>query len=276
MLPIDALHCPKCAYNVFGLSERRCPECGDTFDWRKVLDVARAQTSRQFEQNWWGNPLPALLRTWRLAALQPRKLWSEFDFHDRPQLTPLCLLLLLQGFLFAKSWEWFGPLAEFIMNGFESQVRTRTRFIYQFRFSPEFMQCILIGWFATLVTLLLFIQTNRRFNLSWRKIFRAYVYSTAFASTLFSISLIAEMIADSTILFMPSVNRIPMSVYNGIQGTILLLAIPVTFAHLSIAYTKYLKVPHGWVTAALSIVLGTTVALSTTVALYLMKIAPLL
>lgn len=34
------LFCPKCDYNLTGLSEQRCPECGSAFDPEAVLQLA--------------------------------------------------------------------------------------------------------------------------------------------------------------------------------------------------------------------------------------------
>ncbi|HPZ99264.1 MAG TPA: hypothetical protein PLT93_14100, partial [Phycisphaerae bacterium] len=33
--------CRKCAYNLTGLSEQRCPECGTPFTWREVRQRVR-------------------------------------------------------------------------------------------------------------------------------------------------------------------------------------------------------------------------------------------
>ena len=149
-----------------------------------------------------------------------------------------------------------------IMNGFGSNTPNAMRFVYRLRLPPDFARYVFIGWLATLLTLLLLVQTNRRFGLTWRGILRAYIYSTAFASTTMFLSLVVEMIVDSSIKFLPQVNGFPMSVYNRVQLAVLLLGVPVTFAHLAIAYTRYLKVPRGWAAAALSVTLGAVVMIS--------------
>ncbi len=33
---MDALHCPTCGYNLSGLPENRCPECGRVFELRQI------------------------------------------------------------------------------------------------------------------------------------------------------------------------------------------------------------------------------------------------
>jgi hypothetical protein len=35
-----ALHCPNCDYNLTGLTENRCPECGSEFDLDELRDIA--------------------------------------------------------------------------------------------------------------------------------------------------------------------------------------------------------------------------------------------
>ncbi|MCB9853424.1 MAG: hypothetical protein H6819_10045 [Phycisphaerales bacterium] len=35
---LDEIECPLCGYNLRGLSEARCPECGGVFEWRDLLD----------------------------------------------------------------------------------------------------------------------------------------------------------------------------------------------------------------------------------------------
>jgi hypothetical protein len=37
----EALHCLNCGYNLTGLSEQRCPECGEPFDPARILYLQR-------------------------------------------------------------------------------------------------------------------------------------------------------------------------------------------------------------------------------------------
>ena len=43
--------CPLCEYNLRGLSENRCPECGYVFDWNEVLHPEIVRHPYLFEHN---------------------------------------------------------------------------------------------------------------------------------------------------------------------------------------------------------------------------------
>ena len=72
------MYCLKCGYNLFGLSEARCPECGHAFDWAD--DRTFAGQSRRHERIPLKVPLLcsvyplvlalALTMTWLVAGFQ--------------------------------------------------------------------------------------------------------------------------------------------------------------------------------------------------------------
>ena len=45
------IHCPMCDYNLFGLTEARCPECGYRFVWAELLDATRRPHRYLFEHH---------------------------------------------------------------------------------------------------------------------------------------------------------------------------------------------------------------------------------
>ena len=45
----DPLHCGKCGYNLTGLTEPRCPECGEPFDVRVLKWSEQATGNRSLE-----------------------------------------------------------------------------------------------------------------------------------------------------------------------------------------------------------------------------------
>src|SRR5688500_14877048 len=66
--------CPLCDYDLRGLSELRCPECGYRFEWAKLLDPAAQRHPYLFEhhprRNIWsfGKTL--------IGGFRPRRFWS--------------------------------------------------------------------------------------------------------------------------------------------------------------------------------------------------------
>lgn len=71
----DEIICPMCWYNLRGLQEPRCPECGYRFTWPEVLDPARRRHPFLFEQhphnNFWS------FRKTLLATLRPSRFFSK-------------------------------------------------------------------------------------------------------------------------------------------------------------------------------------------------------
>jgi hypothetical protein len=77
--------CPLCDYNLRGLAEPRCPECGYRFQWRDLLDSKRREHPYIFEhhpqRNVW-----SFVRT-AIGGLRPWKFWSSLrpDQTSRPK-----------------------------------------------------------------------------------------------------------------------------------------------------------------------------------------------
>jgi hypothetical protein len=83
------LHCPLCEYNLRGLVEPRCPECGHRFDWRQLLDIREHQHPYLFEHYPRRN-VRSFLRTFRHSLL-PRRFWLTLQ----PIHTPVVRRMLL-------------------------------------------------------------------------------------------------------------------------------------------------------------------------------------
>ena len=71
----ENIECPLCLYNLRGLTEPRCPECGYQFQWIDLLDPNRRRHRYLFEhhpeRNMW-----SFFRT-LLSGVRPRKFWSD-------------------------------------------------------------------------------------------------------------------------------------------------------------------------------------------------------
>lgn len=67
--------CPLCGYNLRGLVDPRCPECGYRFDWPDVIDPARRPHPYLFEHHPQHN-VRSFLRTY-FAGLLPRRFFKR-------------------------------------------------------------------------------------------------------------------------------------------------------------------------------------------------------
>jgi hypothetical protein len=86
------LPCPLCDYDLRGLTEPRCPECGYRFDWSDLTDPAKRLHPYLFEHhsrhNGW-----SFMRT-MLGGLRPRRFWSSLK-PSQPSRVPRLLLYWL-------------------------------------------------------------------------------------------------------------------------------------------------------------------------------------
>lgn len=86
------VNCPLCDYNLRGLVEPRCPECGFRFVWSEVLDPVRRKHPYLFEHHprtWFRSFWKTLWAGWR-----PRRFWTthalvhSFYYRMEGVLTP--------------------------------------------------------------------------------------------------------------------------------------------------------------------------------------------
>ena len=68
----DGLTCPLCSYDLRGLAEERCPECGFGFTWAELLDERRDRHPWLFEHG--RDRLRRLAATWRWTPFA-RRFW---------------------------------------------------------------------------------------------------------------------------------------------------------------------------------------------------------
>lgn len=78
----EEILCPLCDYNLRGLRDERCPECGYRFEWTELLDPQTRRHPYLFEhypnRNFW-----SFWKTLR-GGLRPRRFWSTI--HPRQQI----------------------------------------------------------------------------------------------------------------------------------------------------------------------------------------------
>jgi hypothetical protein len=65
------LRCPRCEYNLTGLTEPRCPECGTAFGWDDVRRAAACPPHIAFERARGWRKVPAFVVTWATVLFAP-------------------------------------------------------------------------------------------------------------------------------------------------------------------------------------------------------------
>src|SRR2546423_12181424 len=68
------ISCPMCEYNLRGLTEPRCPECGYRFEWKDLLDAKLRRHPYLFEHHPERKFKSFSKTVW--GGLLPRKFWT--------------------------------------------------------------------------------------------------------------------------------------------------------------------------------------------------------
>jgi hypothetical protein len=103
------VQCPLCGYNLRGLSEARCPECGGKFDWPDLLDPTRKLHPYLFEHHPRRN-IVSFIRT-VIGGLLPRRFWRRL--HPAQPSSPRRLVLY---WLIVVALCFVLPIAEYTIN----------------------------------------------------------------------------------------------------------------------------------------------------------------
>ncbi len=91
--------CPLCDYNLRGLAEPRCPECGYQFVWPDLLDPERRKHPWLFEENPRRN-ISSFIRTFAVSFV-PRRFWASLKPSHPPRPQRLLLYWVLASGLVA-------------------------------------------------------------------------------------------------------------------------------------------------------------------------------
>jgi hypothetical protein len=87
------IQCPLCDYNLRGLVEPRCPECGCTFAWGDVLDPSRRVHPYLFEHQRRRRIVP-FFKTLAMGVV-PWRFWSDLHATHQPRMKRLILYWVL-------------------------------------------------------------------------------------------------------------------------------------------------------------------------------------
>ena len=186
----EEILCPLCDYNLRGLIEPRCPECGSRYEWPDLLDPRRRRHPFLFEhhpeQNW-----RSFWRTLR-AGLKPRKFWRSL--HPVQPSSPKRLIAYVAGVLFATLLIY--PVASFLEQ-MVALIQVGYRWGGGISFSPGIVSAawdnlvtdpfrresalsmFVLGWpVTTFIILMIFRASMRRARIKAIHIVRCVVYTS--------------------------------------------------------------------------------------------------
>ena len=190
----EEILCPLCDYNLRGLIEPRCPECGSRYRWDDLLDPKRRKHPYLFEHppemNW--------TSFWRTArgGLRPIKFWRSLHPVQPSNQRRLVLyaLIVLIGLFLLLTIGFLGTgvigYYDFLMNrGWANSVSRLSALDGALqRTIPWFLRIqvllyrlptyLIIGWpILTLVTLMIFKDSMQRAKVKTIHVVRCVVYS---------------------------------------------------------------------------------------------------
>jgi hypothetical protein len=248
--PAGDIECPICDYNLRGLTQPRCPECGYTFSWAQLLDPSQRFHPYLFEHAR-HHSLRALFKT-LTRNFEPNRFWKSLKPSQQPNpnrllaYAGLCMLIALspaivEAIVMAR-WRIYGTSPSVIQNLASMLTRNRPAIVS--------LSLLLAFYpFLTWLSLMIFQQTMRKVKVKSGHALRCAIYS---ADAIVWGALWA-WIAILVTLFIAS----PMA-WNGsialaqiiLMGIILTMAI--TFLRLHAAYKYYMKFPDAFATVLLS------------------------
>jgi len=198
------ISCPLCEYNLRGLSEPRCPECGYKFVWAELIEATRSAHQYLFEVH--------RRKTWSfwktlVSGVRPGKFWKTLKPAHRGNLRRLFLywfITLLFGFAAAAALDqvfkallptlaryttnaYFypyvigpGPAFPLSSSGPDSVDLDISYFHLRFHVQQVaviYAGAILIWPAATFLALLIFQQSMARAKIRTRHLLRCVIYS---------------------------------------------------------------------------------------------------
>jgi hypothetical protein len=246
------IECPLCDYNLRGLAEPRCPECGYSFTWAEL--IAGRQTHRylfeqQHRRNWWSfwmtywnDSLPwkfwnelkptqevnvrRLLRYWIFAngvtvllsvalLIRPLMLLAQIDAKRRAHAVANPPVYY-NAFFDPQPWSW----------GFFAQVAYNIKFgAMGLSWVRDAAVALLWTWMS-LATLMIFQASMRQAKVKSAHVLRVAIYGCDFVVT---IAVLHLLLVDTS--YRDSWNTLVVAGGCGVVGTF----------RMSIAFRKYLR-----------------------------------
>lgn len=261
-LPPEAagIECPLCDYDLRGLVEPRCPECGYAFDWLELTDPGRRRHKYIFEhhaeRNLWS------FASTMLGHARPRAFWTGL-LPSQPsnprRLLLYAVLILLSAAPFiamhmlataearrafigtrritTTTWWWYGadgPSTTFagaLLHPFKRVVTGDVFRAYGL---------VLLWPMLTIAALMIFVVSMRRARIRRVHFLRCVVYSAdvfAWPNLMFGLalgySLTSYLLLDR-----------PIGNFGTIWACTLAAAIPIFVYRLCVAFKRYLRFDH--------------------------------
>jgi len=212
------IRCPLCDYNLRGLSEPRCPECGYAFAWDEILDPTRRHHRYLFEHHPNHN-LWSFFKTLS-GGFRPKRFWRELHPLQKSNrwrlrlylllvIAATCIPIVIDGFWrVPRTSGWRSFLSRSIRDDLAWRVATRFPWnMLNWPLRAERQQLV-VGVSLALIALpilnygllMIFQQTMRKVNVGAHHVQRCVIYS-----------------AD--VMFWPVVPLCVMLVYNGLSPT---------------------------------------------------------
>lgn len=257
------IECPLCGYNLRGLKEARCPECGGAFEWRDLLDPKRRHHAYLFEYHPGAN-VWSFLRT-MIAGVNPLRFWRSVH----PVLPIrmgrlrgylfLVFLVMLASFAFGlvaielsrSGWLWRAPGARFTGSAIMPWTWTPNDLRIVLEVNSHLLN-VLVWFAATFGAMLVFQGSMRRKRIRAGHLFRCMVYSSDvfvwLAIALFGLDLLESWFFDDWVVVA--------------QYLAYMLAAIAATVRLMFAFRIYLQFPHAVLTVLATQVIATLVIIN--------------
>jgi len=290
----EEVHCPLCEYNLRGLVEPRCPECGYAFNWQELLDTKRRQHPYLFEHH----PKRNIWSLWRTfyEGLDANSFWRTLTAAQSIHRGRLLAYWFITSALFMPmltcSWSStpgptvYSPLAvrlSRVSGAYRMVVNGRTTLTFNsMSFSSTvsrnisgvnplvlegLLRMAILFWlwpWLTLMVLMIFRSSMSRSKIKFAHTLRAVLYSTDVGVTaavvcvsLNAVFFVSQSLRSATTL--PGTFRSPLLEINTDYAVYSLIFIGMGFRFtrkLSAAYRHYLRFNHaGWVVLSSQLIL---------------------
>jgi hypothetical protein len=241
----DEVVCPLCDYNLRGLTEPRCPECGYQFQWPDLLDPARRDHSYIFEhfrrsafRSFWQTAFHGLrpIRFWRKLRpdqrSEPRRL---FFYWTVSALVGLVGIASYLGLLASQSYvQNFGTITWSVVSDFSFPV-----------FALLGVEAaVMLAWpWLTFLSLMIFQISMRRAKVKPQHVRRCVLYS--YDATLWcggALVLLHATLGGISIFRGAAIGNLYEVLYLDVM--LWLAALLLFIVRLHIAYWNYLRFRH--------------------------------